>query len=171
VPSIFSHAMAAAAIGAVMAPKPLIRSFLAWGALVAVLPDVDIIGPDGIDALGGHRGFTHSLTFAALVGVLAGWIVRSDERAVHYKRIGLFIGLATATHGALDALTGVSRGVQFLSPFSMQRYRLSPSLIRSGLSELVWLFIPLLVLTATALYARGLRLPRVRRETPLSIRQ
>ena len=45
--------------------------------MCAVIPDIDAIGrpfygaAGDLEWLGGHRGFTHSLTFAALLGLLA----------------------------------------------------------------------------------------------------
>jgi membrane-bound metal-dependent hydrolase YbcI (DUF457 family) len=170
-PSLFSHAMAAAAVGSVMAPKPLMRPFLCWGAVCAVLPDLDNIGPGGIDMLGGHRGFTHSLAFALLSGVVAALSVpRGADWGGQRLRFASFIGLATATHGGLDALTRMTPGIQFLSPFSRRDYRASPSLLHSGIFELFWLFIPLLVFVGVILYVRGFRLPKFTRQGPLSIR-
>src|SRR5262245_13221085 len=59
------------------------RSALLWASL-SMLPDADVIGlPLGVDyaAPWGHRGATHSLIFAAIVGVTAGvtagWRTRS----------------------------------------------------------------------------------------------
>jgi membrane-bound metal-dependent hydrolase YbcI (DUF457 family) len=168
-PSLFSHAMAA--IGAAMAPKPLIRPFLFWGVNCAVLPDLDNIGPGGIDVLGGHRGFTHSLALAVLVGLIVVWgVLRGDEWDGRHHRLALSIALATATHGGLDALTRNTPGVQFFSPFLLRDYRASVPLLHGGVVELLWLFMPLLVFVGLILYLRGLRLPKFPRQAPLSIR-
>ena len=169
-PSLFSHAAVAIAIGSLAAPRPLLRPFLVAGAACAVMPDLDIVAPGGIGFVGGHRGFTHSFTFAALVGLASAVVVRKrPEWRGARIRLLLFIAVATATHGILDSLTSVSRGVQLLSPFSLQQFRVP--LLRSGGEELVRLFLPSLVLTGLVLYLRGCRLPRFERDHILSIRE
>ena len=169
-PSSFSHAAVAIALGSLAAPRPLLRPFVVAGALCAVMPDLDIVGPGGFGLLGGHRGFTHSLTFAALVGLASAVVVRTrPEWRGARIRLLLFIAVATATHGCLDSLTSVSRGVQLLSPFSFQQFRVP--LLRSGAEELVRLFLPSMVLAGLVLYVRGCRLPRFEREHILSIRE
>jgi inner membrane protein len=89
----------------------------------AIAPDFDAIS----FALGipyaswlGHRGFSHSLAFAALCGILgfgfAPWLKASRLWAA-----GL-IFLAVASHIALDALTNGGLGVAALWPYSETRY-------------------------------------------------
>ncbi len=71
-PTVLSHAVIASAAGQWWR-RPLPRGFWAWTAICAMLPDADVIGfPLGIryDDMFGHRGFTHSLFFAALIGAL-----------------------------------------------------------------------------------------------------
>ena len=169
-PSLFSHAAVAIAIGSLAAPRPLLRPFLVAGAVCAVMPDLDIVGPSGVGFLGGHRGFTHSLTFAGLVGLTSAYIVRKrPEWRGARLRLLLFIAAATATHGCLDSLTSVSQGAQLLSPFSLQQFRVP--LLRRGVEELVRLFLPSVVLAGLVLYVRGCRLPRFARDQILSIRE
>jgi inner membrane protein len=73
-PTIFSHAIAATAIGRLYAPERIGGRFWRWSAYCSMLPDVDVVGFSvGIpySAMLGHRGFTHSFAFAAIVG----WLV------------------------------------------------------------------------------------------------
>jgi len=170
VPSLFSHAAVAIAIGSLVAPRRLLRPFLVAGAVCAVMPDLDIVGSGRIDVLGGHRGFTHSFTFAGLVGLTSAVIVlrRPEWKGARFRLL-LFIAIATATHGILDSVTSVSRGAQLLSPFSLHQYRVP--LLRSGLEELIRLFLPSVLLAGLVLYLRGCRLPRVQRDAILSIRE
>ena len=89
---------------------------LAAAACVAsVLPDVDSLGFGlGIpyDSPLGHRGFTHSLFFALLIGLacaaLAGYL-RAPAGIVF-----AVVFSSTASHGLLDALTTGGLGVAFL---------------------------------------------------------
>jgi inner membrane protein len=91
------------------------------GALCSVVPDLDVIGfRFGIrygDFLG-HRGFTHSLVFAALLA--SGAVIIGFRRGVPgLGRLPLWIYffMATASHGFLDAMTDGGLGVAFFAPF------------------------------------------------------
>jgi inner membrane protein len=87
----------------------------------AVLPDADVIGfAVGIpyEHVVGHRGLSHSLLFAALLATMATFVIRDRWDA----RVWLFLLLATASHGLLDALTDGGLGVAFFAPFSDRRY-------------------------------------------------
>jgi inner membrane protein len=73
--SAFAHAAAAASIGACLYKPEIPKRVWVFGILCAVLPDVDVIGFEFGIPYGdfwGHRGFTHSLVFAA---VLAGAVI------------------------------------------------------------------------------------------------
>src|SRR6266478_9248273 len=71
-PTIFTHAVAGAAIAQILAPCSRRREVTLIAAACAMLPDADSIGFRlGIHYgdLWGHRGFTHSLLFAGVVAV------------------------------------------------------------------------------------------------------
>ena len=75
-PTIFTHAAAGAALGQWQRARP--AGFWFWTLCCAILPDADVVAfafgiPYG--AMLGHRGLTHSLTFAAALGavVAAAW--------------------------------------------------------------------------------------------------
>jgi inner membrane protein len=96
------------------------------GAVCAALPDLDSIGFGfGIHYadLWGHRGFTHSIVFAALLaaGVLV-VLFRREIAGITRLRLWLFLFLAMASHGVLDAMTHGGLGVAFFSPFDNSRY-------------------------------------------------
>lgn len=68
--SVFSHAVAALGIGACFYRPGIPKRVRVAGAVCSVIPDLDVIGfhfgiPYG--DFWGHRGFTHSLLFAALL--------------------------------------------------------------------------------------------------------
>jgi inner membrane protein len=132
------------------------------GAFCSVLPDLDVIGfRFGIryGDFWGHRGFTHSLLFAAL---LASVVILAAFRQVlpglDRFHMWIYFFLATASHGFLDAMTDGGLGVAFFSPFDNHRYFLpwrsihvSPIgagrfFTHRGLevlqSELVWIWLP-----------------------------
>ena len=125
-PSVFSHAVAATAIGAVMIATPPRLGVWGLGALCAMLPDLDVVAfafdlPYG-DMLG-HRGLSHSLPFAAgLAFVATSVAARRLTPGAGALRLWAFFFAATASHGLLDAMTDGGLGIAFFSPFVMTRY-------------------------------------------------
>src|SRR4051794_25124040 len=78
-PTIFSHAIVASAVGQWWRSRHLPANFWTWTVACSMLPDIDVIGFSfGIpyDDMFGHRGFTHSLFFAAVVAAVAASRVR-----------------------------------------------------------------------------------------------
>jgi inner membrane protein len=135
---------------------------LAFAALT-VAPDLDVVGFYAGIAYEhplGHRGVTHSLSFALVVAALLFplWSRLAPARSVSVAGLAF---LALASHGILDAATDGGRGVGFFIPFDNERYfapwrpiRVSPlelSRLFSGravevaLSELVWVGLPCLL--------------------------
>jgi inner membrane protein len=168
--SVFSHAVAALGIGACFYRPGTPKRVWVIGALCSVVPDLDVIGfRFGIHYgdFWGHRGFTHSLVFAALLAstaVLAAF--RRGELGLGRFSLWVYFFLATASHGLLDAMTDGGLGVAFFSPFNNSRYffpwtpiRVSPiGVLRffspRGLevvrSELLWIWLPAGLLLVSA---------------------
>lgn len=168
--TIFSHAVAAVALGKVYEGGRTRPRFWWLAAACSVVPDFDtfglILGIRYGDTLG-HRGFTHSLLFALLAGLAVASVFFRDVPRLsgRWWRLVIFFFLATASHGLLDAVTDGGLGVAFFSPFDTRRYFLpwrpvevSPiglgffgpqglSVIRS---EIVWIWLPSLALVAAA---------------------
>jgi inner membrane protein len=170
VASVFSHAVAALGIGACFYTPRIPKRVWAIGALCSVVPDLDVIGFHyGIHYgdFWGHRGFTHSLIFAALVAAVA-LIIASRRSLPSISRFSLwmYFFLATASHGLLDAMTDGGLGIAFFAPFDNRRYflpwtpiRVSPIGIERfftarGLaiiqSELLWIWLPAGLLAISA---------------------
>lgn len=123
-PTIFTHAAVSLALAAKARGKA--RLLLAC-ALCSVLPDADVIGfRFGVqyNSLFGHRGFTHSFFFAALLALAVALLFerRLKSQFPAFLKIFLLLFAATATHPLLDALTDGGEGVAFFSPFSNHRY-------------------------------------------------
>jgi len=193
-PSVFSHAIAAVALGGVAVGGRSRMRIWVLGALCAVSPDLDAITSYlfhiRYGAMLGHRGISHSILFAVLlatavtVGVRRAW--PESPRAA---KLWCFFFAATASHGLLDAMTNGGLGVAFFAPFSNARYFLPwrPILVsplsaqvffgtRKGLrvmwSELGWIWLPaaLVFLVGLALrqptYSRRLPSVETSREPP-----
>lgn len=126
-PSAFSHAFVGAALGTLFRrPPPPARLWLA-GAACAVIPDLDIVGPLWFGApwgsVFGHRGITHSLSFAIVLGgIVTALLFRGKDWRGRRWRAWLYLTVATASHGLLDAMTNSTTGVAFFAPFDATRY-------------------------------------------------
>jgi inner membrane protein len=150
--------MAAGAIGSFVAWPGVPRRFWIAGALCAVLPDLDAIGrpfhAGDVAWLGGHRAFTHSLLFAVLLATGVTWAAfgRAEWRR-HRGRIWLYLMVATISHGVLDAFTGFGGGVEFLSPFSTQRFTALWRPITGIVTDSI-LFVVLYLFSRAVLYSR-----------------
>ena len=168
--SVFSHVVAALGIGACFYTPRVPKRVWVISALCSVVPDLDVIGFHyGIHYgdFWGHRGFTHSLIFAALVAAVA-LIVAFRRGLPSISRFSLWMCffLATASHGLLDAMTDGGLGVAFFAPFDNRRYfipwtpiRVSPIGIERfftarGLAviqtELLWIWLPAGLLAISA---------------------
>ena len=101
-----------ASIGEKILGEKLKNKSILLGGLVATLPDLDIFFCSKNNILCSliiHRGFTHSLIFAILAGILISYffqktILKSYNFSL--KRLFLFSFLALFTHSILDSLTG-----------------------------------------------------------------
>ena len=149
------------------------------GVACALLPDVDVPLSFALgvpyDSMLGHRGITHSLPFAGVLGALVALGLRRRGVAQSPLVTWLYLSAATASHGILDAFTNGGRGVAFFAPFSASRnffpvrpIEVSPLGVPRFLSdrgieilanELVWIWLPgaafvLLVIVARRLWNR-----------------
>lgn len=126
-PTVFSHAavgfVAAKISNETTAPNP--RVVIAAMALAA-LPDADalFISVVPYDSQFGHRGFTHSIFFALIVGLLVALLLYKAQWATEraFWSLALLFTISIASHGFFDAMTDGGLGVAFFAPFSNARY-------------------------------------------------
>ena len=164
--SAFSHALVAFAIGRSHHWTVNAKRFWTLTIFCSIFPDIDVlIFTVGIpyEHVLGHRGFTHSLLFAVVIGFV---VVRLGFPEVLIGTVGgrklvAHFSLVTASHGVLDALTDGGFGVAFFAPFENGRYffpwtpvKVSPIGITSFFSEwgmqvltseFIWVGIPVAV--------------------------
>lgn len=168
-PALFTHCVvglaAATAWGTGTKPRP--QGLLAISALCAGLPDADIIGnrlgmPFG--SMLGHRGFSHSFLFAAVLAAVVMFAWFRKERPFTGLWWGLFgfLFAVTASHGVLDMLVHGAQGIPLLSPFDNTRFpfswqplMVSPVKLRElwsrWLLQVLWIEIPRIWLPAFCL--------------------
>ena len=132
-----------AALGAVVGEAVLGRKVggraLAWGALAGTIPDLDVLAAPLLDPAAEllfHRGPTHGLAFAPVVGPLLGlavfafyrWRARrkaepdAGNAAAGWRGWGWLFFWGLLTHPLLDAFTVY--GTQLLAPFSHHPFAL-----------------------------------------------
>jgi len=102
----------------------LLKKAMLYFSIVSLWPDIDALAfVMGIpyQAPLGHRGATHSITMALVVGLLALYVAWRDELPM--RRTALFAGVVALSHGLLDTMTfGGGYGCALLWPFSAERY-------------------------------------------------
>ena len=117
-----AHGLVGASVVAALLPsaQPGRWKWLALGAFLGVAPDFDYaLNWLRVSRGGWHHGFTHSIPFALVVGlvtiiILRQWNVRSF----------LIVSGAYVSHTLLDFMLTESRGVALWWPFTNYRYKL-----------------------------------------------
>jgi membrane-bound metal-dependent hydrolase YbcI (DUF457 family) len=126
-----AHGLLGASLVAAVLPRVNPRRYalsLAAGALLANAADLDFGLVFALHSRAWHRGFTHSLAFALVVGLVF-FVSLGRTRA----RRATAYGLAYASHAVLDfATTKFGGGVELLWPFTSGRFALG----LLGLSEI-----------------------------------
>jgi inner membrane protein len=118
--TLYTHAVAGLAIAAMSTCRRRAWPYWLLAGLLPVLPDLDTLSMSSYSSIWGHRGFTHSLTFALATGFLAtalsGWYLR-----VRFWHLAAVFCTAAASHCVLDMLTKGGNGVALWWPFSEDR--------------------------------------------------
>ena len=163
-PTILTHTAIPIGLRIALGGAVLSTPLTIAAAMASVVPDLDVVAfsfgiPYGHPL--GHRGVSHSLMFAVLLGVIAAiaapWL--RSTRLVAFA----VVAVSAASHGLLDAATTGGKGIALLAPFTMKRYffpwhpiQVSPIGLSSffskwgvsvALSELRWVWLPVLCLS------------------------
>jgi len=171
-PSVISHPAVPLAIGLGLGPASIPRPLLVVGIVASVFPDIDVLSfffGVSADADFAHRGATHSFAFAAFLALSVALALRDAAGGVW--RCFIFLFLSAASHGILDAFTNGGWGIAFLWPWSSARYfaPFRPILVspigvawffsmrgvQVLISELIWLWIPCVLLWAALYFIRA----------------
>lgn len=176
-PTIFTHTAVPIAIGFGLGKDIVPPRLIAAGIVASVVPDLDVLAFKLNMAYShdlGHRGASHSLAFAAVLGFIAA-LIAPWLRA---KRLNsfLFVLICAASHGLLDMLTDGGLGVALFWPFVTERYffpwqviEVSPLSLwqflglrgwRVVVSELLWVWLPAAVLFVLIAVAAAGRRPK-----------
>ena len=173
-PTILTHPAIPLAIGIGLGSGTVSPRLLVAGVIASIIPDLDVLSFRFDIAYGsafGHRGFSHSIAFAFVVGLL-GMLACHALRAKRFVAF-LFLFVAAASHGVLDSFTNGGHGIAFLWPWSNERFfapftpiEVSPIGVSRFLtsrgatvlaSELLWVWLPCTVVGALLVATRTRR--------------
>jgi inner membrane protein len=169
--TLYTHAAAGLGIAAVLAPSRMAWPYWCLAAILPVLPDLDTLSMTSSHSVWGHRGWTHSLACAFVVGLsaaaLSGWYFCRG-----FWRLAVVFCLAAASHALLDMLTRGGSGVAIWWPFSDLRVGSEnwglipvsdialqwpdPRRSRALQAELLYVWLPLGILVAATVGVRSL---------------
>lgn len=147
-----THALTGATLASLAAAPQLGRRALALGAAAGLLPDLDVLirsNADPLLAIEHHRGFTHSLVFA----IVGGLVVALPFSRRGYRPAAIAAMLAWLSHALLDAAT--TYGTRLFWPFS--RYRVGLDVI----SVIDPCFTLIVLIGAVAAFARRKRVAAI----------
>jgi inner membrane protein len=162
-PTIFTHAVVPIAAAILLSRKQVSAPLIVAGIVASIAPDADVVAFQlGIEYAHelGHRGASHSVVFALLLGLIAMVFHRplKTEKLLAFS----FVSACAASHGFLDMFTNGGLGVAYYWPWSIERHffairpiEVSPIGVsrffsergaKVILSELIWVWAPLLTL-------------------------
>ncbi|MFP5384928.1 MAG: metal-dependent hydrolase [Bacteriovoracia bacterium] len=162
--SFFSHPAFPVGIALSRISRNFSKPLLVLCCILTLLPDADVISfRFGVpyESQWGHRGFTHSIVFALIIGIFCLPFTRKLRSTPLVVFFSTF--LSTLSHGVFDALTDGGLGVAFFWPLSDERYffplrpvEVSPIGVRGFLSwrglvvvgsEILYIWLPSLFLS------------------------
>lgn len=123
-----THIALGACVGELVLGKKLGKKALFWGALSQALPDVDTIAAvlfPADQAFLIHRGITHSVLFAIVIGLILAFTVKKLHQKTHisFSLLAFFFCFQLLLHDLLDVCN--SYGTGLLEPFSHQRFSIN----------------------------------------------
>jgi inner membrane protein len=164
-PTILTHAVVPLAIGLGLGSRAVSPRLLMAGIVASIAPDFDVLAFRLHVAYAdtfGHRGATHSMSFAIMLGLIAA-VLSGRLRTSPWKAFA-FVTLCGVSHPLLDMFTNGTHGVALWWPWSDERlvmpwHRIEASPIAFNRiasvrtwvvlqSEMVWIWLPAAVVFA-----------------------
>ncbi len=120
-----THIVAGASIGEAVLGKKIGKKAMLWGALAGNAPDADAVMNffiSDVDSLVMHRGLSHSVFTALLMGPLLGWLLwrMYTKKETNWRAWAFMITLNIFFHLFLDTCTVYGTGL--FTPFTDYRY-------------------------------------------------
>lgn len=167
--TLYTHAVAGLGLAKVCAGRPMPWSYWTLATILPLLPDLDVFSTATYGSPLGHRGVTHSLLFALVIGLVAASFLSRPFRGQWWWLAVLFSAIV-ASHGLLDAMTRGGGNIPFFWPLggwygNWGPLRVSdiafdlpdPRSSRAIRSELLWVWLPTIVLVVFSVAYRRVR--------------
>jgi inner membrane protein len=167
--TIYTHAVAGLGIARLYTGKPMPWAFWGLAALLPVVPDLDAFSTAFYGGPWGHRGFTHSLAFALVLGMVTAGLTFRCFRQKWWPLAAVFF-VIVASHGLLDACTWGGYEIPFFWPLPGRQGNWGPIPVsdiafefpdprhsRAVRAELLWVWLPTAVLVGLAVAYRRMR--------------
>ena len=143
-----THIALGACIGELFVGRKVGRKALLWGAIAQSFPDIDFVTAFWMpitDELLAHRGFTHSLLFAALLTPILAMLAERWHRPhnISFLKWIIFFGTEILLHIFLDAFNAY--GTAWFEPFSHIRFSFHTLYVAEPLFS-IWVGISFVVL-------------------------
>ncbi|WCT13860.1 metal-dependent hydrolase [Mucilaginibacter jinjuensis] len=148
-----THLTLGACTGELLLGKKLGKKAMLWGAFAANLPDIDTVAGffvHGDRALMIHRGITHSLLFAVIIGLLLAFLAKRIYPKIEMRSLVFFFLFQLILHDLLDTCTNYGTGL--LEPFSHARFSIEVLYVADPLFT-----ISLLIASAYLIWGRRKR--------------
>lgn len=143
-----THIALGACVGELFFEKGFGKKAMLWGAVAQSIPDIDFISATWMstpESLLAHRGFTHSLLFAALI--IPAFALTADRvhrpHNISFRKWMLFFSSEVLLHLFIDAFNNY--GIGWFEPFSHARYSFNAIYVADPFFS-VWPGIALLAL-------------------------
>ncbi len=112
-----------AAVAEKTSGKTLGNKAMLYGAIFGTLPDLDVLSGfffDDVDAVGFHRGISHSILLFLVVSPIFGWLIYKLEKqkSITFTNATSMVFCVLLTHSLLDSCT--SWGVQLFWPSNIR---------------------------------------------------
>jgi len=123
--SVFGHSILAGAVGTALSKELRKPKVFVLGIICSIFPDADVLSfKYGIpyESFWGHRGFTHSILFGLLLGLVVMIIFHWKSSLKNKSILALYYSICSISHGVLDGMTTGGRGIAYFSPFNDERY-------------------------------------------------
>ena len=170
--TIYTHAAAGLGIARLYTARPMSWPYWALAALLPIIPDLDVFSTAAYGSTLGHRGITHSLLFALVLGIVAASMTCRRLQTSWWSLAFLFF-VVVASHGLLDAITRGGETIQFFWPLQARYGNWGPIPVsdisvelpdprysRAVRSELLWVWLPIILLVGAVTAHRRLQGPR-----------
>jgi len=112
----YTHAVVGLGMARLYTGRPMSWAYWTLAALLATIPDIDVLSTASYGTPLGHRGITHSLLGALVLGLAVAGIVYRRFRFPWWSLAALFFA-TLASHDLLDAMTWGGEGIPFFWPF------------------------------------------------------